>query len=106
MFAPIKTGCYWYDEVQDMQARIPICRAKKGGPYEVIVRGEDCAECKEYHSKWKQTNADKIRAKTDEELADWLVLVEMRIRQLQAVPEIRTLKKDWLDWLQQEANDG
>ena len=39
------------------------------------------------------TNADRIRAMTDEELAEWLV----------EVTEDNT--PDWLDWLRQEAAD-
>ena len=46
-----------------------------------------------YESK-PQTNADKIRAMTDEELADWLVMNGNGEDY-----------KTWLDWLKQEAKD-
>ena len=39
----------------------------------------------------KLTNADRIRAMTDEELADWL--------------EPRTCQWGWLAWLKQEVDD-
>ena len=42
------------------------------------------------------TNADKIRAMTDEELADWLT----------ELPNIRIYSRPaWLDWLEEE-QDG
>lgn len=57
--------------------------------------------------KW-QTNADRLRAKSDEELAEWLVMVERRvIENALSKPFYYTdkqLKADWLDWLKQEAD--
>jgi hypothetical protein len=41
----------------------------------------------------KQTNADRIRAMSDEELAEWIV----------SITEDDT--EGWLDWLRQEAKD-
>lgn len=45
--------------------------------------------------KGKQTNADKIRAMTDEELANTLSWLN----------DSKTAD-EWLDWLQKEAEDG
>ena len=42
--------------------------------------------------KTKKTNADRIRAMSDEELADWL--------------EPRTCQYGWLDWLRKETEDA
>ena len=48
------------------------------------------------------TNYDRIISKTPEELAEWLVLVEQRILEMQPALERPALYKDWLDWLKQE----
>ena len=50
-----------------------------------------------------KTNADRIRAMTAEELADWLVLVEQRILERQPMLERPALYEALLDWLKQEA---
>ena len=50
----------------------------------------------------KQTNADRIRSKTDEELASWMTSVEIRIINRQPMLERPAMEKDWLDWLKQE----
>ena len=51
-----------------MGAHIPYCQ-KKGGNF---IEPKDCENCEHYHSKYKKTNADRIRAMTDEELSDFL----------------------------------
>ena len=57
----------------------------------------------------QQTNADRIRAMTDEKLAEWLVMVERRlIVNALSKPSNYTdkqLKADWLDWLKEEAKE-
>ena len=56
------------------------------------LMAEPCYSCY-YMSHWERpTNADRIRAMSDEELANMLSLVQ------------RNAKKDtpWLDWLKQE----
>lgn len=57
----------------------------------------------------KTTNADRIRSKSDNELAEWLVMIERRaIEKARSKPNYYTeeeLKADWLDWLKQEAVD-
>lgn len=68
-----KEDCYWYREWQDMNARIPYCKYRKF-PADTIGPN-DCESCKQYHSKYKPSNADRIRAMTDEELAEWLAEV-------------------------------
>lgn len=59
------------------------------------------------------TNADCIRAMTDEELAEYILKREIRIvdklSQLQAFTfkfDAEKGKKDMLDWLKQEAEEG
>lgn len=71
-----------------------------------------CSECLDY-DKWqtaKRTNADRIRAMTDEGLVKWIESLEPA-----ACPYRDDHGDDcrfthcadcWLDWLKQEANDG
>ena len=66
---------------------------------------DDCCECEGtdskhpfYEPKKKPTNADRIRAMTDEELAAYLSKVQGDIFR----GEMR-LTAQWLDWLKQEA---
>lgn len=49
------------------------------------------------------TNYDRIVSKTPEEMAEWLVLVEQRILEMQPALERPALYKDWIDFLKQEA---
>lgn len=46
-----------------------------------------------------QTNADRLRAMSDEELAEWISgqIIDRNI----GIPS-----ETWLDWLRQEAQDG
>jgi len=50
-----------------------------------------------------QTKGDEIRAMSDEELAEWLTAIELRILQRQPMLERPAMKADWLDWLQSPA---
>ena len=43
------------------------------------------------------TNADRIRAMSDEELAEWIVIITTAMRKD---------RKPWLDWLKQECDDN
>ena len=66
--------CYWYYEEKDMGARIPFCKLRKGiDPIGLA----DCENCENYHSKYKPTNADKIRAMSDEKLANFLCRISI-----------------------------
>lgn len=46
------------------------------------------------------TNADRIRAMTDEELAEWLDNIDTAYE-----PETVVSRHGWLDWLRQEVAD-
>lgn len=81
-----KEDCYWYKEELDMGAHIPYCQNKGGNN----IEPKDCENCEQYHSKYKPTNADKIRAMDDEELAEWIISIT------------EDLTTRWLDWLKQE----
>lgn len=52
--------------------------------------------------KKPQTHADRIRAMTDEELAEWIVMVEQRIIEVNPMLERPALYADWLEWLKEE----
>lgn len=59
----------------------------------------------------QQTNADRIRAMTDEELADWIYYwagespdcCDRKCEDTKAYP--RPCRECWLDWLKQEADE-
>lgn len=55
------------------------------------------------------TNADKIRVKTDEKLAEWLTMIEKRVIENALSKPFKytddQLKADWLDWLKQEVDE-
>ena len=55
------------------------------------------------------TNADRLRAMSDEELAEWLVIVERRVVENALSKPFnytdKQLKADWLEWLRQEAEN-
>lgn len=86
----IKENCYWYEYNNDMGARIPYCTCQKGtDPL------ESCEGCTEYHSKTKKTNADRIRAMTDEELALYIHNAEAQAADTGSADTVDS----WLDWL-------
>ena len=64
-----------------------------------------CSDCIFY----KPSNADNIRTKSDEELADWIVDMKMTgcpgDMFSTAWCQDMSCKDCWLDWLKQEAND-
>ena len=54
----------------------------------------------------RMTNGDRIRAMTDEKLAQWLTFVEGKILAKQPALSRSELFADWLDWLKQEVSDN
>lgn len=105
-----KEDCYWYGEWQDMNARIPYCKCKK---YPADTIGpNDCESCKQYHSKYKPSKADSVRAMTDEELAKWIALhpclpnCPAQTEECFKSSKSESCAKRWLDYLKEEvAND-
>ena len=98
-----KEDCYWYKEEPHMGAHIPYCQ-NKGGNY---IEPKDCENCKHYHSKYKKTNADRIRTMMDEELAEKFEEIQLQIVKTYGNDHLLLkgkLKKYWLGWLRQEAN--
>ena len=59
-------------------------------------------ECRMYVGK---TNADRIRAMTDEELAEQLYFLRLDALRLEGFEGFIETKDEVLDWLRQEAND-
>ena len=56
------------------------------------------------------TNANRIRAMTDEELAEWFIKVQDDVADYYDgghafAPELPTMENSWLDWLKQEAKE-
>ena len=64
---------------------------------------------KDYPCKDRRiSNADRIRAMTDEELAEWFIKVQDDVADYYDgghafAPELPTMENSWLDWLKQEA---
>ncbi len=63
---------------------------------------------REYYTRNPITNADKIRAMSDEELADWFIKIQDDVADYYDgghafAPELPTLKDSWFDWLNKEA---
>ena len=52
------------------------------------------------------TNADRFRAMTDEELAQWLTNIELAVLDKKPVISRSEMFEDWLEWLKREAKDG
>lgn len=50
------------------------------------------------------TNADKIRAMMDEELAQWLTFIETRILDMKPDMTRSEMFADWFDWLKREVS--
>lgn len=90
-----RTKCTMYDEVDvGNPGKVPYCaKQDKLEP--------DCQHCKQPCV----TNADKIRTKTDKQLAEWLTFVESRILEKQPMLEREALESDWLEWLKEEVKD-
>lgn len=60
-------NCKWFSmEYVGNPGAVPACNQK--GTLELF----DCASCPENPVNKKRTNADRIRAMTDEELAEWI----------------------------------
>ena len=71
---------------------------------------DDCATYRSYKPK-PTTNADRIRAMTDEELAEWIASYmecgECKINSPKCMASVGACVRQWLDWLKQEnANES
>ena len=101
-----KEDCKWYDFWQDMGARIPFCKAGKNMDKSGFFL-ETCDGCKDYSNKNVITNADRFRAKSDEELADFMCDIGECNRRCPAkvgdcIISDSACKSAWLNWLQME----
>lgn len=81
-----------------MGKKSPCLSCKHKNVYEPLTKCFVCnfsgIECKnfEMYKPKPQTNADRIRSMTDEELAEWIISIT------------EDLTPRWLDWLKQEVN--
>lgn len=75
----------------------------------IMFRG-DIVGCRYCGISKKQTNADRIRAMTDEELSEFISGVEAeairRTGLFITVGDIQRGKECWLEWLRGEVEDG
>ena len=66
-----------------------------------------CDGCKKYKSKYTKTNADRIRAMTDEELAKWITdHAECPCPECVGKCTPGPCEDVWLGWLKEAASDG
>lgn len=95
--------CKCYRAEKNFLGEIGVCWGTK--ECDACSCGGDEAKCNFYgyvreRAKKQVTNADRIRAMTDEELADWIRHIECRTN---------FYGKEgfdyWLEWLRQEASD-
>lgn len=102
----IREDCYWHSEEPDMGARLHLCSMKKG-----ITPLETCDGCENYHSRYKRTNGDRIRAMTDEELASYITGIWYSFEEMPGMCDVcdassvQNCSECWLDWLKQEATE-
>ena len=103
----IREDCYWHSEEPDMGARLHMCGMQKG-----IAPLESCDGCESYHSIRKRTNADRIRAMTDEELAEFITGAAYDFVERPGMCDVcdtatvQHCENCWLDWLKQEATNN
>ena len=68
---------------------------------------EPCASCggSSYWEPYVQTNADRIRAMNDKELAYWCYRITTDAMSVLQIGNNRQMRSclEWLDWLKQEA---
>lgn len=94
-----KEDCYWYREEPDMGAHIPYCDCKNKFPIEWV----DCKDCEQYHSKYRATNADMIRAMSDERLAEFESTLGCHpFASKENCYGVANCSACWLDWLRKE----
>ena len=92
--------CDCYRQLEPIQLMVGECLGAKNKP-KVDCCGDE-SRCLFYSDRRRKakavTNADRIRAMTDEELAVWIhdQIIDRNV----GIPS-----GTWLDWLKQEAND-
>ena len=51
---------------------------------------------------WRKTNADRIRSRSDEELAKWIVNIAIQCTAVGGKSDYLTNETWWLNWLKEE----
>lgn len=110
--------CYWSEDVQDMGATYTCCRLREKAGDLKPVGYKDCAECPEYHSKYKKTKGDEMREMSDTELMNFMSIIcracpPVPIEREQCAKIFKVMgrcdgdpelcKKCWGAWLREEA---
>ena len=104
----------WRDDIMEITRRI-VHEADEARLSNIAEHFEvDLSEIREYinmkqrRNKPKQTNADRIRAMTDEELAGWMhdILHDGYILGATKNSGLFIAKDEWLTWLKQEVTDN
>ena len=86
----------------------PICQTGKEQPNKTLT----VTKCSEFIQRESFTEADRIRYKTDEELAEWIndlfygFLDNPGRCEECEFDSIDHCKQCWLEWLRKEAKDG
>lgn len=89
----IKDLKYYLDLATKEKARTCSCQQNSN-----LRENEPCCKCDS-----KQTNADRIRNMSDEELASWYVIKCEIMPEIKCQKPYKTCKDCILDWLQSEA---
>ena len=99
-------NCHWYDGVHGCQG-CAECKIKQ----EIVLWSDCCDHLWLIPKRLKiglKTNADRIRAMSDEELAKSIARIAMcvdcKIKNPTCTLPISNCEKSWLEWLKQEAD--
>lgn len=97
--------CRWFSmEYVGNPGAVPSCNR------DAVLEVFDCSTCEENPNNAKRTNADRIRAMTDAELAEFFQNTTFCdscfIYKNECGTESYSCIQRWLDWLRQEVDDG
>ena len=85
-----------YGDICDKCAHAEYCDMATFGGHNPKITA--CSKFTERH----QSNADRIRAMTDEELAEWIAGSVLNL----TGGSLKMATEAWFDWLRQEVQDG
>ena len=98
MIGSVKEDCYWHYEEPYMGSSLDFCKIKnKTCDCLSPIEPSDCMNCEDYHNRYKPTKADRIRSKTDEELAKFFKMIAPETKVAIGMKEVT-----WLEWLRSE----
>lgn len=96
---------YKRTEVYLCYIQCPVCGMSVWANTTNPVRMADIKDCPKKEGELKLTNTDRIRAKSDEELADWItgLLLLEKSTGLFSTGLFKDISNEWLEWLRKEA---